>query len=450
MALNSGFFNSLDGDRKYDAEDFGKLFEGIITDGVFNNVGKKFEVTAGGSNLVNVDTGRGWKSGVWFENDTPAAVELPLPEVGMNRVDSVVVNIDMTTRLTTFEVVKGPPKAGSWPIPSVTNTSTVKQVRLANIRRWPGSAVVTRDHITNTVGNSETPWITAPLTKVDFSNALDGVQKDLNAWMGQVGDVLSDNAELEIAANLVAIESKLSVINNPQNKNNFFRGKDLGTQITAAQLEEIRTGRFNDMYIGDYWRLSDGTTTRNWRIMHFDYYYGRGNTTDEHHAVIMPDDALLYGTMDSRGTISAGYMGSDWRTTHRDRATTLAHTAFKNIELYVPEEFVTRGFVSVTGIRDKLLVPTEWQVWGSQVHGNPSVYGGISSGRRNHTRSYLPFACFRLYPKAIHVENTTWWLRDLALEDNYAAVGATNIPDHRPPGQSLGFRPYFCITGVTV
>lgn len=160
MALNSGFFNSLNGDRKYDARDFGKLFEGIITDGVFPNVGKRFEVTAGGDNLVYVDTGRGWKAGIWFENDAKTKVTLPVPEVGMNRVDSVVVSIDMNKRLSTFEVVKGTPKTGSWDVPYINNTSTVKRFRLANIRRVPGDPAVIRSRITNTVGTSETPWIT--------------------------------------------------------------------------------------------------------------------------------------------------------------------------------------------------------------------------------------------------------------------------------------------------
>lgn len=160
MALNSGFFNSLNGDRKYDAEDFGKLFEGIITDGVLKNVGNRFEVTAGGDNLVKVGTGRGWKSGIWFDNDSPSAVTLPSPEVGMNRVDAVVVKIDLNARLSTFEVVKGTPATGSWVIPSVHNTYTVKMVRLANVRRLPGNPAVIQSRITNTVGDSQTPWIT--------------------------------------------------------------------------------------------------------------------------------------------------------------------------------------------------------------------------------------------------------------------------------------------------
>ena len=46
MAVTSGFFNSLYGDRKYNAEQFSAMFDNLITDGVFSNVGNAFQVTA--------------------------------------------------------------------------------------------------------------------------------------------------------------------------------------------------------------------------------------------------------------------------------------------------------------------------------------------------------------------------------------------------------------------
>ena len=42
--LKYGFYDAVDRDRAYDAEDMGRLFEGIITDGVFAAVGDKFFV----------------------------------------------------------------------------------------------------------------------------------------------------------------------------------------------------------------------------------------------------------------------------------------------------------------------------------------------------------------------------------------------------------------------
>ena len=36
MSLTSGFYNSLDGDRTYNAEQMSELFDGIINDGILN------------------------------------------------------------------------------------------------------------------------------------------------------------------------------------------------------------------------------------------------------------------------------------------------------------------------------------------------------------------------------------------------------------------------------
>ena len=39
MALTYGFYNSLNGDRKYNAMDISRLFDGLIKDGVFMSIG---------------------------------------------------------------------------------------------------------------------------------------------------------------------------------------------------------------------------------------------------------------------------------------------------------------------------------------------------------------------------------------------------------------------------
>ena len=37
--------------------------------------------------------------------------------------------------------------------------------------------------------------------------------------------------------------------------NSFFRGKNLGSALTAAQSAAIRAGTFDDMFVGDYWPM---------------------------------------------------------------------------------------------------------------------------------------------------------------------------------------------------
>ena len=54
MAVTSGFFNSVDGDRKYRAEDFAAIFDGIVEDGIYKGVGTNFAATATGGLNVSV------------------------------------------------------------------------------------------------------------------------------------------------------------------------------------------------------------------------------------------------------------------------------------------------------------------------------------------------------------------------------------------------------------
>lgn len=68
----------------------------------------------------------------------------------------------------------------------------------------------------------------------------------------------------------------------------IFRGKNLGTSISAEQQAAIADGSFTDIWVGDYWEI-DGVK---WRVVDLDYFYnvnaGDGFIT-HHHAVLMPD-----------------------------------------------------------------------------------------------------------------------------------------------------------------
>ena len=57
MSVSSGFFNSLNGDRKYNAAQMSAIFDGLIIDGVFASIGTAFAVKAAGGLTVNVGIG---------------------------------------------------------------------------------------------------------------------------------------------------------------------------------------------------------------------------------------------------------------------------------------------------------------------------------------------------------------------------------------------------------
>ena len=80
MALTYGFYNAelVNGsyDRTYDAEDFGAMFDGLISDGVFPTYGKQFKVTKYAELKVKVNTGKAWLNGTWTILDKAIAVSV--------------------------------------------------------------------------------------------------------------------------------------------------------------------------------------------------------------------------------------------------------------------------------------------------------------------------------------------------------------------------------------
>lgn len=80
-----------------------------------------------------------------------------------------------------------------------------------------------------------------------------------------------------------------------------YRGKNLGTSVTAEQYAAIEAGTFEDLYIGDYWVINDV----NWRIAAFDYYLTTGDTAcTTHHVTIVPDTNLDTQQMNSSSTLT--------------------------------------------------------------------------------------------------------------------------------------------------
>ena len=97
---------------------------------------------------------------------------------------------------------------------------------------------------------------------------------------------------------------------NAGNHNSIYRGKNLGSEVTAAQWAAISDGTFDDLFIGDYWEMN----SIKYRIAHFDYWLNSGSdNTTAHHVVIVPDAALYTAKMEETDISTNGYAGSKMR-----------------------------------------------------------------------------------------------------------------------------------------
>lgn len=181
MALTYGFYNSLNGDRKYNAEDFAAIFNGIINDGVFLSVGTAFIVEANEELMVNVGIGRAWFNGTWTYNDSILTLTLGDSDLVCDRIDAVVLEVNRTSRVNEIKILQG--EAQTNPVnPTLTKTTYVKQYPLCYIYRTANSTSITQADITNMVGTSETPFVTGILETLDTDALIGQWASELEIW----------------------------------------------------------------------------------------------------------------------------------------------------------------------------------------------------------------------------------------------------------------------------
>lgn len=95
MALITGYYNSLNGDRKYSAETMSKYFAGLFTRGVLQNYKDKFVVRHDEGMKVKVPTGKAFfTDGKWIENTADITLTLDPSDVVLNRIDVIVLRND--------------------------------------------------------------------------------------------------------------------------------------------------------------------------------------------------------------------------------------------------------------------------------------------------------------------------------------------------------------------
>lgn len=170
MALTFGFYDSVNGDRTYNAKDFSRFFDGILTDGIFGDIGDALRVTAGSGLSVNVGIGRAWFNRTWTWNDSVLNISLPTADPVLPRIDTVALIIDDTLRTNSIEIIQG--TASSSPVaPTLTNTSDHHEYRLANVAVSATATSITNNDITDFVGTSQTPYTNVMGSMLFFQNA---------------------------------------------------------------------------------------------------------------------------------------------------------------------------------------------------------------------------------------------------------------------------------------
>lgn len=251
------------------------------------------------------------------------------------------------------------------------------------------------------------------------------------------------------------IDEALKQEENAGFHNSKYRGKNLGTSLTSAQKTAISSGKFTDMYIGDYWVINGVT----WRIAAFDYWYRCGDTDlTTHHVVIVPDSALYSAQMHntssgqyesgSANTTEGGYVGSDMYKTNLEQAKTIIKQAFGEANILTHKEYLTNavsnGKASAGAWYDSQVdLMNERMTYGNPVH-TPANDGTTIPTNYTVDKSQLPLFAFR--PDLIS-NRITYWLRDVVSSAYFAYVDGIGGANCLDASYSCGVRPAFGIKG---
>lgn len=221
----------------------------------------------------------------------------------------------------------------------------------------------------------------------------------------------------------------------------LFRGKNLGTALTAVQKAAIKDGSFKGMFLGDYWSIGG----RIWRIVDMDYWYNCGDTAfTSHHLVIMPDEALYNAQMNTTNITTGGYVGSEMYKKNLANAKTIVNAAFQGSVLTHREHLcnaVANGKQSGGAWFDSSIeLPSEIMMYGHIHFGNASDGNTIPN---IYTPSKTQLALFMVCPRFITDRSHAQWLRDVVSSASFAFVGGDGLTYSNAASYSHGVRPVF-------
>ena len=222
--------------------------------------------------------------------------------------------------------------------------------------------------------------------------------------------------------------------------NCIYCGKNLGTSVTEEQYAAISSGKFTDLYIGDYWVIKGVT----YRIAAFDYYYNCGDTNfTKHHVVIVPDTSLYKAQMNTSNVTTGGYTGSAMYKSNLAQAKSTIKAAFGSAHVLTKRELLTNAVNGNT--------PSGWAWFDSDVElmNEVQVYGSVAWGAHdgngyNVASGDGQFPLFMFDRTKLH-NREDYWLRDVSSATSFSIVYYAGYANGNNASSSFGVRPAFCI-----
>lgn len=217
--VTSGFFNSMNGDRLYNADEMTLYFDGLVSDGVYASVAEAMVVKANTGMEITVGAGRALVKLRWCKNDAELPITLNPADVQYGRYDLIVLrcNLSEAAREITIDIKSGEP-AQTPKYPEIVDTETIKEMPLAAVYVKKNATTIYQSDITDLRGSASCPWVTGLIRQVDtsqlflqyqtayeafykqsteaFNEYFNGKMAEINAWYATLTETLNVNTQI--------------------------------------------------------------------------------------------------------------------------------------------------------------------------------------------------------------------------------------------------------------
>lgn len=171
MAEESRFFNHIDGDRQYNADEFAEYFRQVLTNGILNG-GTNLQVyVTGADRVARIKSGKAWLEGYFYK--LTDELELPLAEAHgtYDRIDRIVVRLDRRpeARHVRAFVLTGEPAMEPVP-PALTREGLVYEIGLAKVLVVHNTSVLQPGNVTDERLDASVCGLVNSLVQVDAAH----------------------------------------------------------------------------------------------------------------------------------------------------------------------------------------------------------------------------------------------------------------------------------------
>jgi len=200
--MECGFFNSKGDDRLYNAEHFTSYLSSLICNGIQDNYGSCFALSASGGMMLTIGSGKAWIDGHYTQTSTETNLDLSkYVDESLSRYVVVGVYCDTAENVRDCDfIVKSGTCSASPAIPAFANTDTRTYLTLCAVLLRAGVTEITKSDITDYRNNDSRCGyvrcilgkcgVTEMLSEMAKTNAtLDELQKRLDAMNSQISEL---------------------------------------------------------------------------------------------------------------------------------------------------------------------------------------------------------------------------------------------------------------------